>query len=67
MAATAEAASEMLVGASVLTPSGQFLGRVDAVAGSRFHWRPPGAAQGAWLDVDEIGLFARGCVVLATP
>jgi hypothetical protein len=66
MAAMPNAASEMLVGASVLTPSGQFLGRVDAVDGPRFHWRPPEAAQGVWLDVDEIGLFAGGCVVLAS-
>ncbi|HZQ37688.1 MAG TPA: hypothetical protein VFD32_17275 [Dehalococcoidia bacterium] len=66
MAAMANAASDMLVGASVLTPAGQFLGRVDAVDGSRFHWRPPGAAAGAWLDVEEIGVFVGGCVVLAS-
>ena len=64
MAAMPSAASEMLVGASVLTPSGRFLGRVDAVEGSRFHWRSDDEA-GNWLDVDEIGLFAAGRVLLA--
>lgn len=66
MTAMPNTASDMLVGASVLTPAGQLLGRVDAVDGSRFHWRPSQAAQGDWLDVDEIGLFVGGCILLAS-
>lgn len=65
MTAMPNVASEMLVGASVLTPTGRLLGRVDAVDGSRFHWRPAGVAEGTWLDVEQIALFAGGRVVLA--
>ena len=67
MANTAVAANDMLVGASVLSATGQMLGRVDSVAGSRFHCQVPSATEGRWLDVADIGLFTAGCIILAHP
>ena len=65
MNTTTATAEPALVGALVLTPTGQCLGNVRAVSGASFWVAPAAADEGVWLPVERIRLFSRGRVYLA--